>query len=375
MSHKSILRLWFSILLLGAEASGAEELNRVLGETVTFQVKITGPYKSISWNKISGIRSGNIAVVTFGEPCALLVLLPAFENRVTASKDCRGLLLSHVEKEDAGQYTTQIVLQTGEAVNESFELRVFRELLDSQLKVTCTSDGAGNGTWQLNCSTKTWEDRVNISWTSVAKSTDPSPGSSVIQFVSQDLNATCTAENPVSNASRMVSLKQICAERRPETEAPQENENGPRASSAWIVGVIVPFLILLVVAVCVWRKKATKRNQHFTTHPEIENPPRSDSTLIGDQPKQTKRKTNQPARRTPKNNQEMPHTIYTAVQHPKQNPLQTDDEKIQKGRRSHQNQGDKTIYSEITKPQESEDSNIKTIYETVQNPRPSNLAS
>ncbi|XP_039217699.1 SLAM family member 5-like isoform X2 [Crotalus tigris] len=211
MSHKIILRFWFPVLLLGAEASGAEELNRVLGETVTFRVKIAGPYKSISWNKIVGIRSGNIAVVIFRKPCALLVLLPAFENRVTASKDCRGLLLSHVEKKDAGQYTANVVLQTGETVNESFELRVFSELLDSQLKVTCTSDGAGSGTWQLNCSTETWKDRVYISWTLATKSTDPSPGSSVIQFVSQDLDATCTAENPVSKASRMVSLKQVCA--------------------------------------------------------------------------------------------------------------------------------------------------------------------
>lgn len=100
-------------------------MNRILGETVTFQVKTTGPYKTISWNTILGTESINIALVTFEESCNLLVLPPAFEKRLNVSKDCRELLLSHVEKKDAGQYRAQIILKDGNILVESFDLRVF----------------------------------------------------------------------------------------------------------------------------------------------------------------------------------------------------------------------------------------------------------
>ncbi|XP_070806471.1 SLAM family member 5-like isoform X3 [Pituophis catenifer annectens] len=325
MSHQIILYLCFSILLLeDVEA----KVTGILGDSVTFQVKSSLPFKSISWSKIASSKSETIAVVTFGEPCGRLVPDPAYEKRVTISKDCRELQLSHLRKEDTGRFTAVIIPSDAEKVDESFDLQIFRHLLDSEMRVTCTPDAAGNGTWNLNCSTGTWEDGVKFSWTSAVQSKDlPLWNSSILTSQDLNLNVTCAAENPVSKASTTVSLKQVCA--------------------------------------------AAKGSGRYTTHAEIENPPRSDSTLIGDQAKETRRKTNQPARRAAKNNQEMPHTIYSAVQHPKQNHLQTDDEKIQKGRRRHhQTQAEKTIYSEITKSQESEDPNIKTIYETVQNPLP-----
>ncbi|XP_058016747.1 T-lymphocyte surface antigen Ly-9-like [Ahaetulla prasina] len=147
----------------------------------------------------------------FKESCNIVFLQPDFQNRVRVSIDCRKLHLSPLKKEDAGRYTAGIVLPNKKSVDESFGLQVLLRLVDSDLKVTCTPEGTGIRTWQLNCSTGTWEDRVNIRWTSSAQSTGPTPGSSVIQFVSLDLNATCTAENPVSQASRTVSLKQVCA--------------------------------------------------------------------------------------------------------------------------------------------------------------------
>ncbi|XP_026573521.1 uncharacterized protein LOC113447504 [Pseudonaja textilis] len=238
------------------------------------------------------------------------------------------------------------------------------------MKVSCT--GVGNGTWKLNCSAGTWEDGVKFSWPSDVQSKNPPLGSSVtVTSHDLNLNVTCAAENPVSKASTTVSLKKVCAEEKPETEAPQINDK-QLPSNAWIVAVIVAVIILLLVVaivICVLMKKAAKRNQHFTMRSDIENSPRIDSTLIGNQPKETRRKTNQPARRAAKNIQEMPYTVYASVQHPKPNPLQTDDEKIQKGQRSHRNQAEKTIYSEVTKAQESEDPNsCRTIYETVQSP-------
>ncbi|XP_032090130.1 SLAM family member 5-like [Thamnophis elegans] len=372
MCHKIVLRLCFSVLFLRAGTSGAKELIGILGESVTFRVETPPPFETISLNKIVNSNPRNIALMTFKElSCPILFLHPDFQKRLNISSDCRNLHLGPLKKEDTGRYSVTIVLPTKKTADESFDLQVFKRLVDSELKVTCTPEGTGNRTWQLTCSTGTWEDRVNISWTSSAQSTGPTPGSSVIRFVSQELDATCRAENPVSQASRTVSLKEVCAEERPGTEDPQVNEDGTK-KTGWIVGVIVlVIIILLIVIICVlyvWRRKAAKGSGRFTTNTDTESSSRSGSALIGGQPKETRKKTNQSARKAAKQNQELPHTIYTSVQHPKQNHLQTDDEKM--GQHSHQNQAEKTIYSEITKSEEGEDSEMKTIYETVQKPLP-----
>uniref|UniRef100_A0A8C6YIZ6 Immunoglobulin domain-containing protein n=1 Tax=Naja naja TaxID=35670 RepID=A0A8C6YIZ6_NAJNA len=179
----------------------SEELTGILGESVTFQVKISPPFEAIAWNKI---------------PCSIVFFHPEFQRRVNISRDCRELHLSQLKKEDAGRYTAEIVLSASKLVRESFDLKVFskypshRRLLDSEMKVTCT--GVGNGTWKLNCSTGTWEDGVKFSWPSDVQSKNPPLGNLAI-FTSHDLNlkVTCAAENLVSNASTTVSLKKVCA--------------------------------------------------------------------------------------------------------------------------------------------------------------------
>ncbi|XP_063172801.1 uncharacterized protein LOC134506511 [Candoia aspera] len=425
MSPKSLLGWWLSVLLLRAEAAGVEELTGVLGESVTFQVKVSQSFRGISWTKSDSSKPSTVAVVTFGQPCHLVAPLPAFANRVNVSEDCRGLRLSHLEREDAGRYFAETVLPTApNTMVESFDLQVSKRLLASQLIVTCIPDGGGNGTWQLNCSTGTWEDGVKFSWTSASQSEDATPGHALISLTSQDRdqNATCTAENLVSNTSRTVSLKEVCAEVRPVTEPPPENgelppppplapflappgssprgppggqeaiavlqaghlqimktlrrdfsdtgtvflhqrlrhhtaNKGRTVSSGLILGLTIPVLLIVVVVVYVLKKK------------EIEDPIKSDSNLIGGTPKESREKKAQPPRKTAKNSQEMPHTIYTAVQHPKQDPSQTDDEKMRR-KKQRSSPGEKTIYSEISKSQESEDQTIKTIYETVKNPPP-----
>ncbi|XP_032090235.1 SLAM family member 6-like [Thamnophis elegans] len=191
---------------------GAEELIGILGESVTFQVKTSPPFETISLNKIINSNAINVALVTFKKlPCDFLFLRPDFQKRLNISSDCRNLHLGPLEKEDTGTYSVEIFLPTERTAVESFDLRVFKRLVDYELKVTCTPEGTGNRTWQLTCSTGTWEDRVNISWTSSAQSTGPTPGSSVIRFVPQEFKATCRAENPVSQASRTVSLKEVCS--------------------------------------------------------------------------------------------------------------------------------------------------------------------
>lgn len=117
-----------------AGASGAEKLKGRLGWFTIFKVKTNLSFVSISWSKIVGSKSENIALVTFGEPCGLLVPLPAFEKRVNISKDCRKLYLDQLEKEDAGRYTAEIISQSNTVVNESFDLSVYSKYPSGQAK-------------------------------------------------------------------------------------------------------------------------------------------------------------------------------------------------------------------------------------------------
>uniref|UniRef100_A0A8C7E7M0 Uncharacterized protein n=1 Tax=Naja naja TaxID=35670 RepID=A0A8C7E7M0_NAJNA len=114
----------FLFLLSGLAGTSGAELNGILGESVTFQVKTSPPFEAISWNKIVNANSRNIALVRF-EPCSIVFLHPEFQRRVNISRDCRELHLSHLKKEDAGRYTAGIVLQTSKSVDESFDLRLF----------------------------------------------------------------------------------------------------------------------------------------------------------------------------------------------------------------------------------------------------------
>ncbi|XP_058016491.1 SLAM family member 9-like isoform X2 [Ahaetulla prasina] len=208
MSHKSIVGLWLSLVLLGAEDVEAK-VNGILGESVTFKVKTSTPFVAISWTKVAGSEPEIIALAIFQEPCQLQVPFPAYQKRVNISKDCRELHLSHLKKEDAGVFIAGIISPDAKKVDESFDLQIFRRLLGSQLRVTCTPNAAGNGSWQLNCSKEPWEDGVKFSWRSDVRSNDPTLGSSVINLAH---NVTCLAENLISKASRTVSLKEVCAE-------------------------------------------------------------------------------------------------------------------------------------------------------------------
>uniref|UniRef100_A0A670ZHH9 Immunoglobulin V-set domain-containing protein n=1 Tax=Pseudonaja textilis TaxID=8673 RepID=A0A670ZHH9_PSETE len=88
-------------------------MNGILGQSVTFRVKFSPPFDSISWTKV--------------DPCGLLVPDPAYRKRVNVSKDCRELHLSHLKKGDAGRFTAGIIPLGAEKVDESFDLQIFRK--------------------------------------------------------------------------------------------------------------------------------------------------------------------------------------------------------------------------------------------------------
>ncbi|XP_061462395.1 SLAM family member 5-like isoform X5 [Rhineura floridana] len=357
-----------------------EKVNGVLGESGTFQLKTSEPFSQIAWtlNRIQGV---DVLVLTKKDPkenCKLLVVSQAFEGRLNASEDCKIFQVSPLHQEDSGTYVAQIKQNDGNT-KESFSLQVYKRLSASDLGVDCDKSGydGRNGTLRLNCSAGSLEEDVTFSWAPASKS-ESSGKSLVIQHNLQDddLNFTCTAENPVSNASKTVSLKEICSEhplKTPGTVPATENGEKSGLKKPDLIALFCIIIVVVIIAIFVgiyfyFKRRAHRKHLGSSSQSEPEESCKTIYAQVENLPENSQLKT--PPQRGPNAKKKMPPTIYTTVQHPKQNLLQTGDEKMRREGRGARENSEKTIYSEITNSQESEDQNSKTVYETVKNPKP-----
>ncbi|XP_048364481.1 SLAM family member 5-like isoform X2 [Sphaerodactylus townsendi] len=176
-----------------------------LGGSVTFHLKTSEELTQISWLKTFGVRPVLLATVHVGPPCHTSVIRSEFQGRLNVSGDCKNLQISNLYQNDSGTYNGQIA-----DYDETFILKVYKNLTETDLAVQCRNDtfGDGNYTLQLNCSAGRWEDGVNYSWTSQSKNGKSS--SQTVQIQDDDANYTCTADNPVSKASKTVSVQLAC---------------------------------------------------------------------------------------------------------------------------------------------------------------------
>ncbi|XP_072840308.2 SLAM family member 5 [Pogona vitticeps] len=242
--------LWLLLLLqdpvpgtasYGAE--GATEVTGALGESVTFQLKTSPPFELISWLKSERNKDpSNIAFLKPRERCTLDILHRAFQGQLIASEDCRSLQVRDLRSGDSGRYTAQIHRGgTSDPLREDFDLRVYKRLSEADLTVRCHT--TRNGTRQLNCSAGPWEDDVMISWEDASKA-EPWGKSAIMELSGNNLNVTCRARNPVGEASRTVSVQEMCA-----------GLNGVQVSSP-LLGVTAAVLIAIkmVVSACVFAK-------------------------------------------------------------------------------------------------------------------------
>ncbi|XP_044304982.1 SLAM family member 5-like [Varanus komodoensis] len=358
------------IACLLAETSGGN-ITAVLGGSATFQVETAKEFTLISWTRSLGRKGTEIlAYLKPKPPCEATILIPAFSKRMNVSADCKQLHIHELRRTDSGLYTAQTQLQgQQEPLRQTFQLGVFKRLSEADLLLRC--EGHENSTWLLSCSTQERDEGVEFSWAPTSSSV-PAPGNPLlIRHGPQDpdLNVTCTARNPLGPASRTASLAQLCTAQaecttaRPVTESAWENGGGNgETTRAWVVVVTITFglvLVALLLAVF-WKKRGFLRKRTgFATPSE----PKDGMTLYV-------QVESIPAQREPaKASQETAQALCVTVQHPVVNSLQTDDEKMQKERWRAVKDSDKTVYSEV-QLQEKEDQNIKTVYETLNHPKP-----
>ncbi|XP_060116327.1 SLAM family member 5-like [Heteronotia binoei] len=197
------------VVSLPAESFGAEkkakEVIGTLGKSVTFHLETSQQFSLVSWLQVKR-NIVNIAILETGQSCSVRVLHSKFEERLNASRDCRGLQITDLQQDDSGNYRAQIKDYT-----EDFSLKIYKNLLESDLEVQCETNTLGDGSdTVLNCSAGKWGDGVHYSWTSTSKGRNISSHVIHSRFQDGDTNYTCTAENPVSKASRTISVKELC---------------------------------------------------------------------------------------------------------------------------------------------------------------------
>ncbi|XP_053134394.1 SLAM family member 9-like [Hemicordylus capensis] len=258
-----MVALLLLLLLLGPRpGSSAQDLPKKLiaavGESVTFPLEIPPSFREILWNK----NKVNIVTVEPGSPCQLLTFGDYRRRQVNVSKDCGSLTVTELRKEDSAEYTAQILVPGQQSPLRRFHLQVYKRLSEKDLDAACAKvvPGSGNETWQLNCSAGTWEEGVEFNWTSAIQSS--SGRLLVIQrnLQEKDLNATCTAKNPIGNTSRTFSLRNTCVApgyptTRPTTRTTEES--GVMGLSSYVpLGVTISLLLLAKVAIsaCVFVK-------------------------------------------------------------------------------------------------------------------------
>ncbi|CAI5797777.1 SLAM family member 5-like isoform X2 [Podarcis lilfordi] len=211
------------LLALPAGSSGEENavnMKGILGRSATFLLNTAEQFKKISWLRTKGKQDLEIFVAAIPrkdpeERCELSDQFLAYRGRLSVSKDCKRLQINNLNQEDSGTYRAQIwIADDKDPIRETFTLMVYKRLLEADLEIVCDPKDyrGGNGTLQLNCSAGSWEDDATFSWAPASMS--ESTGRSLVTWhnlESNDLNFTCKVENPVSNASKTVSVQKNCS--------------------------------------------------------------------------------------------------------------------------------------------------------------------
>nr|XP_008123820.1 PREDICTED: SLAM family member 7-like [Anolis carolinensis] len=383
LSRRAPWSLWLPLwIALVAGSFGEEEEERkaenvagIIGESVTFQLNFSEPFKSITLQRKKKQNFNNVAILKLEKNyCAVTeIFFTSFEERLDVSEDCKRIKIFHLTQEDSATFRAEIPIpQKDEPLNLFFNLQVFRKLSDSDLQIHCKA--IGNETWRLNCSAGESEEGVLFNMTAdgnqehSGRTLDVQDGGG-----EEDPNISCVARNPVSTASTARPLRDLCEPRTTAATIEPRLQNGNRIHSRIIIGVsiLIVLIVIVVCAVvfyCAWRRK--KAASHLQGHSAEPEECKSIYAQVGEVFQDRDVQSSRPRTGPKKEKQQASQTIYTTVEHPpKTSPLQTDDEKMQK-RRRRRDEGEKTVYSEINKSSEGEAHGLKTVYETVKNPRP-----
>ncbi|XP_067328706.1 uncharacterized protein [Anolis sagrei] len=195
----------------GEEDKNVENVIGILGESVAFQLKLSSPFETITWQKTNKKDFDTVGVLKPGEKCLTIITLISLQGRLNVSEDCKKIEILRLQQEDSATFRAQVPIpQKKKLLIFLFHLQVFRHLLDSDVQIHCKA--IGNETWRLNCSAG--ESEEGVTFQMVANGQKEHSGRTLDVYdgrgKGENLNISCTARNPISTASSTRPLRDLC---------------------------------------------------------------------------------------------------------------------------------------------------------------------
>ncbi|OCT69313.1 hypothetical protein XELAEV_18040628mg [Xenopus laevis] len=185
------------INVTGAEGGGAN-----------LPVKIQGEIKDITWIMPKGVRPNVFATTKPNEPVDIRDI--QYEGRLRSETDA-SLTLTDLTNQDQGIYSAAVRLESKQQCDQLYHLQVYKNLSseDIQIHANITQNETCNVTVTLSCAVIGSD--VTVTWNNTN-----SPGTEVTNHTLRVYNAqshvtyTCTARNPISEASRTAHILVTC---------------------------------------------------------------------------------------------------------------------------------------------------------------------
>uniref|UniRef100_A0A803TGF2 Uncharacterized protein n=1 Tax=Anolis carolinensis TaxID=28377 RepID=A0A803TGF2_ANOCA len=117
---------------LKEEERKAENVAGIIGESVTFQLNFSEPFKSITLQRKKKQNFNNVAILKLEKNyCAVTeIFFTSFEERLDVSEDCKRIKIFHLTQEDSATFRAEIPIpQKDEPLNLFFNLQVFSKYL------------------------------------------------------------------------------------------------------------------------------------------------------------------------------------------------------------------------------------------------------
>ncbi|NXX21828.1 SLAF5 protein, partial [Podargus strigoides] len=184
-------------------AHDGEEVTGAVGKSVTFCLQSMDGQSAL-WS----FHAEAIAVVKFSDPPETTFFDENFKPRLAFSEGGSALTISQLRMEDAGTYTAKI---TGVKTTFTFTLHVYRELAAPTVTCAARNCSADGCRYALRCAAA-GSGNVTYGWNVGDRLWRAGPVLLVEESPSDELQLTCTAQNPVSSRNvTVVSLGALCA--------------------------------------------------------------------------------------------------------------------------------------------------------------------
>ncbi|XP_041429558.1 SLAM family member 9-like isoform X2 [Xenopus laevis] len=221
------------------------------GGRATLPVKFLEQIKEITWIILNGDKPNDFATTKPNEPVDIQD--NQYEGRLRSETDA-SLTLTYLTNQDQGIYSANIHLRSNQICDQLYHLQVYRNLSSEDILIhpNVIHNETCNVTVTLSCAVIGSD--VTLSWNNTN-----SPGTEVtnhtlrVYNASSDVTYSCTARNPISEASRTAHIPVTC---------PTAPTTGNLAL-AWLIAlVLIVATVIVVVAVCCLckRKKKGRKN-------------------------------------------------------------------------------------------------------------------